>query len=330
MPQTQNSYDSGESFNQVSIPNVNAIYMYAHAYSNSAGGPNNDHRQAYIYQIQAWGVESQYTDIGLSIEKNGVDQRIGVLNNTGSNVPNGNNLRVYKNGTTYGIPFLNTQTATLLPSFNGLGYQWGCVVPLSAATAGTIQLFTNSGSLMATDNGSGGWASQPAYSVTGSIGGYSSGCNGGYGPGLILVNSSPQQSSPPYILYRDPQASNVKVAKGGVGSGFYLPNAATSLSVNLCQLPTTTHVFSGGGGGTNASFDGDFVNNPYGTNSPNEIDVYSEHYFANSYTLTNINFRVEMLYYAYGDHQDTGNFNAEIYYSTNGGGNWTEWWGTSG
>ena len=88
---------------------------------------------------------------------------------------------MYKSGTTYGIPFLTTQTVTLLPSFNGYGYQWGMVASLSPAVAGTMQLFTSGGALMATDNGSGGWNSTPGFTVTGYPINYTNGCSGGYG-----------------------------------------------------------------------------------------------------------------------------------------------------
>ena len=325
MPQTQNSYDSGASFNSVSIPNVNGVYAYAHAYSNSAGGPNNDHRQAYIFQIQAWGIVNPYVDAGISIEKNGI-QRIGAQPLAGTNITNTNNLRFY-NGQIYQVPFLNTQTVTLLPNFNSTGYQWGNVVALSSVSAGTMQLFTNTGSLMAVDDGNGHWISQSGYSVSGGINGYSSGCNGGYVTGLITVNVSPAQGAAPYVIYRDPQAGNLKVRSAN--NNYYLPNYSTNLTQNLCLLPGTSLSYSGGNG-PGQCFNGDFYNNPYGTTAPNEIDVYAFAYFPQQYTLTNINFRFEMLYYAYGDHQDTGNFNAEIYYTTNGGSSWTNWWSTSG
>lgn len=327
MPATSNSYDSGASFNIVNIPNVSGIYMYAHAYSNSAGGPNNDHRQAYIYQIQAWGVDNPYSDAGLHYGNNGA-QVIGVQPLSGSNTSNVNNLRLYANGTKYQIPLLSTQTATLLPSFNGYGYQWGYVVPLSPVCEGTIQLYTNSGTLMAVDNGSGSWISQPGFSVSGYIGGYGSGCSGGYGQGLILVNSSPVQSSAPYVVYADPQSSQVRMRHNG--ANYSLPNYNTNLITNLTQLPSTTNTYSGGSGAGSGSINGDFVNNPYGNTSPNEIDVYSTHIFSQAYTLTNINFRVEMLYYAYGNNVDTGNFSAYIYYTQNFGNSWTLWWDTSG
>ena len=180
---------------------------------------------------------------------------------------------------------------------------------------------------MAIDNGSGGWTSQPGFTITGGINGYGSG-GSGYGSGLVLATCSPGQGSAPYIVYRDPQVSNAKIRSNG--NNYYLPSVSTNLNVNLVQLPGTGHSYSGGNGAGSQSIDGDFNETAYGTNSPNEIDVYSTHIFTQPYTLTNINFRVEMLYYAYGNNVDTGNFNSEIYLTYNYGSSWSQWWGTSG
>ena len=330
MPSTSNSYDSGQSFNSVNIANVTGIRMYAHAYSSSSGGPNNDNRHAYIYQIQAWGIANPYTDIGLHYG-NGGDQSIGGQLYSGTPTTLVNNLKIRNTGATFQIPLLSTKTATLLSSFNGIGYQWGTVVSLAPICAGSIQLFTNGGTLIAVDNGSGAWTAQPGFTVSGYIGGYGSGTTGGYGQGLVVANISPSQSSAPYISYIDPQSSDVRTHYNG--ANYSLPSFSTNLSTNLTQLASNTNTYSGGDGTAptgSGSISGDFVNTPYGANSPNEIDVYSTHIFTQPYTLTNINFRVVLYYYAYGDNSDNGNFNSEIYYTTNYGSSWIQWWGTSG
>lgn len=104
MPQQQNSINTGGasiSTSPLPIVGCTGLYMYVDTDGNG-GGNSSGTDQCGIYQMQALGPNTQYNDVGFSIEHNGSVQKIGTVPLTNQN------LRVFKNGTTYGVPLLAT------------------------------------------------------------------------------------------------------------------------------------------------------------------------------------------------------------------------------
>jgi len=83
-------------------------------------------------------------------------------------------------------------------------FNWGQIAPLLNIVPGTVQLYTNSATLIAVDNGSGGWTSvESGYTITGSVN-YST-------TGSIKVDITPSQASTPYITYQQNQNGDLVV-----------------------------------------------------------------------------------------------------------------------
>ena len=88
-------------------------------------------------------------------------------------------------------------------------FVWGAVAPLLNITPGTVQLHSNSGVLLAVDNGAGGWTSvKSGYTFSGSIN-YNT-------TGAIKVGISPAQSSIPYITYQQAQNGDLVVGRNQI------------------------------------------------------------------------------------------------------------------
>ena len=84
---------------------TSGLYLFIESGSFGSGNATSIQGGA-IFQVQGIGYPT-YDDTGLSIEHNGVAQRIGGQVYAGSNIPVTNNLRYY-NGQKYQIPLLSS------------------------------------------------------------------------------------------------------------------------------------------------------------------------------------------------------------------------------
>ena len=106
MPSGSTSYSSGLVTFTSGLPvnNVTAIMLYTYTDGNG-GGNSSGGAKVSIYEFQGMGPVPIYSDTGLRIRHNGSNVAIGGV--AGAN----NNIKLYKNGTTWGIPLVSTGSA---------------------------------------------------------------------------------------------------------------------------------------------------------------------------------------------------------------------------
>jgi hypothetical protein len=292
--------------NDGAFPLVGVTGLQLFGFTNGEGSGNaTAFNVNLISLLQGIGYPT-YTDTGLSVEHNGSVQRIGVQPYSGSNSSNNNNMRFYKNGSLYQVPFLSPSSTTYISNSTiNLSSLSGNVVGTGVTgIGGTFYMpFAPGSQTITIPTGLSISNGQTVY-VSANTSNYFWGTVTNYtsSNGSLTINSYYAIGSGTYstwtVNFAPLGAGNVKICKNGT---------VYSLPCPTPIQPVDAAGYSGYNTGLVAG---------YNFSGGGSYDQAVQSLFNQPYTLVAINYAIILYAYGYGDNGHDDNLNYSLNYST--------------